>query len=359
MMYRPCRLALAALLAVTAGCSYPHLGRPLERAGGVLGLTGPGEAFAPPQLRMGVMPFDVWYCRLEPLGPDRLGTHRYIPAGGLPAWVGEESRGVVYTTRGGFLDMAHIRNSIDLTRYAYVNLMDALDAGRDELDMLSAEPDMYHVKLTPPKRWASLQQQRLAAVRLAGRLAYLMTTWHEVNTWFGYSGIVVSERPSAFSYDDAPSHMVGVIAAMRALEKQPLLTQFNQTVSAELSDYLRELGAVSPDQAIVAAAESKAAGWADLIPERRLIHLGLEGEVMHPMLLDSMPHHDPVVWKWPVDETVMGLQLNDLYDVAIDTATFQGGTIRRAAGLKDRGQPIHPRSHFPALLRTLKAQRMP
>ena len=352
-------LTLCVLLPLS-GCNYPQLGRPLERTGGVLGLTDPGQAFDPPLMRMGVMPFPVWYSPYNPVSVDDLGTHRYIAAGGLPMWVGEESRGTIYTTRGGFLDLAHIRNSIDLTRYTYEHVADAFRDGRTELEMLSSEPDLYRVRLDPPKRWKNERQRRLAAVHVAGRLGYLMTTWHEVVTWFGYTGIVVSEQPSAFSYDDAPSHMVGVIAAMRALEKQPDLDRFDEAVTRELAEYLRDLGAVSAEEVAKAMEESKADGWADLVPERRLIHLGMTGETMHPILLPSMPGDDePVRWRWEPNEKVMGLKVEKLYDVWIEPATFQGGDIREAAGIKGLDRPIHPRQDFGTLRLTLLAQEMP
>ena len=352
-------LTLCVLLAA-AGCSYPHLGRPLERTGGVLGMTGPGEAFDPPLMRMGVMPFQVWYSPYNPVSVGDLGTHRYVAAGGLPVWVGEESRGTVYTTRGGFLDVAHIRNSIDLTRFAYEHVLDALVEGRTELEMLSAEPDLYRVRLDPPKRWKSDRQRRFAAVHVAGRLAYLMTTWHEVVTWFGYTGVVVSEQPSAFSYDDAPSHMVGVIAAMRALEKEPDLNRFDEAVTAELAAYLHDLGAVSAERVAAAMEKSKADGWAGWVPERRLIHLGMAGETMQPILVPSMPGDaEPVRWRWDPDEAVMGLKIDRLYDVWIETATFQGDDIREAAGLAGRDRPIHPRRDFERLRLAMLAQEMP
>lgn len=350
---------MAVLVPWGAGCSYPQLGRPLERAAGSLGLAGPGEAFDPPQIRMGVMPFKVWYSPYVPLGIADLGEHRYIRGGNLPTWRGEASEGTMYTRDGGFLDIGHIRNSIDLTRYIYPYIMEAFDAGRGEVRLLSAEPDLYVVKLTPPAQWDSLRDQRMAAIRIAGRLAHLMTTWHEVITWYGYSGIVVTEKPSAFSYDDAPSHMVGVIAAMRALTNQPNLEQFDRAVTESLAGYLEELGAVPSDEVAAAMKESKDDGWAGLEPKRRVIHLGIAGEPLHPILHGSIPTDSRVTWSWPRDETVGEHRVDDLYDVWIKPATFQAGAIRKAAGIIEGARPIHPRSDFPTLRTFLLAAETP
>lgn len=57
---------------------------------------------------------------------DTLGRHRYNDSlfGALAslAGLGNEHNGVLYTRRGGFIDMAHVRDSADMTAYIFSHL---------------------------------------------------------------------------------------------------------------------------------------------------------------------------------------------------------------------------------------------
>ena len=68
------------------------------------------------------------------LGPDGVGPHRYnngflsLEVADPRGFVDEESNGLVYTCRGGFVDLAHVRDNADNTlglTEATARLMDA------------------------------------------------------------------------------------------------------------------------------------------------------------------------------------------------------------------------------------------
>ena len=362
-------VAVSALLItlLLPGCRYPERGKPLERLEAALGLDEHNEAFGTPEMRFGTMPFDAWYSPLIPLGVDDLGEHAYVAPGPTIGGDGnrfnETSRGTLYCTRAGFIDISHLRNAVDLTRFCYVHIRQSLRHGMYDVEMLAAEPDLYRVTLNPPQAWRGLDPQQIpleveeqihdASIRIAGRLAYLMTTWHEVLTFFGYKALgVVTEQPSAFSYDDAASHRVGVEVGMRALEHQLTPTQFNALVTDELRGYLVELGVVSREevQQRVQAAEGRF--WRGSDPVLRVVDLGLDGRPLRAELTDDQ--HEPITWDWPENAEVAGRRITDLFDVVIELNTFEARRILRAAG-KDEG-PLHPRTDFPKLHDAIEQQ---
>jgi hypothetical protein len=361
---RPLLLLLPLLFTLPA-CTYPERGMALERLEGDLGLEEVYEAFGTPEMRFGTMPFDAWYSPLIPLGVDDLGHHAYVD----PTHDGdrgrETSRGTLYTTRAGFLDIAHTRNAIDLTRFAFETIHQSFLAGEHELEMIAAEPDLYRVDLLPPAQWQPIAEKkkdpqvrdeiREASIEIAGRVSYLMTTWHEVLTFFGYKGLgIVTEKPSAFSFDDAASHRVGVVAAMRALRRAPAPNEFDQFVTEELRGYLEELGAVSAEEVVTRSDEVEGRFWDGDEPAFRVIDLGLDDQ---PLLAYVTDDTQPIQWYWPSDAKVGEHRIRDLFDLTIELNTFEAGAILEVLR-KDEG-PVHPRTDFNRLSEYLEAQSLP
>ena len=289
--------ALVLAASLLGGCAYPNRGHRLERVGASLGFGPDTAAFDSPRLRLGAMPFDAWYSPWEALDADALGQHRHEGGGVIALPWGsprsaEVSRGILYTEAGGFLDIAHLRNAIDLTRFVHAQVAPKIAIGRPTtLRLLAAEPDLYHLRLDPPPG-ATPAERAEAAVQIAGRVAYLMTTWHEVLTWYGYRGMgVITEQPSAFSYDDAASHRVGVELAMEVLRevapdprgpRKPGAEEidtavFDAAVTAALPRVLHGLGAVPPEEATERMRSLEGSWWADGRPLLRVIDLGLDG----------------------------------------------------------------------------------
>ena len=381
----PRRLRLAALCLAAAllpGCGYPNRGHTLARIGSNLGLAPEAAAFDPPRLRMGVMPFDAWYSPWEALDADDLGVHRHAPGFSLPlvpigGRSAEASRGVLYTERGGFLDIAHLRNAVDLTLFVHREVAPRLRRGGPvTLELLAAEPDLYRLTLSPPPG-ATLAERDAAAVEIAGRVAYLMTTWHEVLTWFGYRGMgVITERPSAFSYDDAPSHRVGVELAMevlRELAPDPVRVSepgelelddaaFDAAVTAALPVHLHALGAVGPEEATARMQSLEGLWWADGRPLLRVIDLGLDGSPLQAHLapppgLGASPEPG-VTWDFDPSLEIAGVPLSGWFDVSIAPASFEAGRIRAAAGVGPDA-PLHPHRDFPRLEASLLSMPIP
>jgi len=347
-------VAVWCSLTITA-CTYPSHGNTQARYEDTVEQDpSDGVGYNTPQMRIGSMPFNTLYSPFEPLGPDDLGDHTYLPRHATGLRENETSRGTLYTRRGGFLDIAHIRNSADLTRFCYEHILHTVEQDSAMVRLMSAEPDIFLVHLNQFINLTS-EQQREAAPLVAARVAYLMTTWHEIATWFGYQGmVVVTEKPSAFSYDDAPSHMVGVNVAAEALQDHPDLNAFDQAFTRLLRDRLKALDAVPADEVKVIMRQVEGRWWSGLNPKKRLVHMGLEDESLTPLVIDP----DPTTWVFRADASVAEHRIGDLYDVYIHTRLLESERIRDAIGI-ETDLPLHPRTHLPPLRDELRRQEAP
>lgn len=134
-----------------------------------------------------------------------LGKHHYNDSafGAVKNLLGlsEEQNGLIYTRRGGFIDIAHVRDTADNTFYLFNRIAPTLgQAGRifysEELGVRRVQLNAF----TPP---AGVRQRYQLAARLAGHLAFEIALWHEIAQWYGFQSVPgFSEEISAFSPED-------------------------------------------------------------------------------------------------------------------------------------------------------------
>jgi hypothetical protein len=159
--------------------------------------------------------------------------------------------------------------------------------------MNGSNGSMFHLRLRYPVGWAELtpaDRERIGfelALRTGQRLAYLMMIWHETATWFGDRTLLFDESPSAFTYDDGMSHVIGVHVAELALRDPE--RPFNAAVTYHLGEQLRALGAVGPEQTQQAVDAVNGRWWVDGRPLKRQTHTGLENGVVYPWLVSNLP----------------------------------------------------------------------
>lgn len=205
------------------------------------------QARKKPVLRYGSLPFpSVMYTTAA----DDLGEHSYEgrnsktglgPASLFALNVGDVDRGIAYTCRLGFIDVAHVRIAIDFTAYFHAQIKTAMLAGRDSIELQGLEPSVYTVTFRYPARWQDLPETELqreidTVALLGGRyLTHISMTWHEILTWYGWTSGPVpnAEKSSAFTYEDIVSHVLGTEIAARAIRHPDL--SFNDAVTLELN----------------------------------------------------------------------------------------------------------------------------
>lgn len=305
-----------------------------------------------PNMRIGSLLFPSFIWPLTVADPKDLGKHAYCSGPLPPLRIGETSRGIIYTRKVGFVDIAHIRNTIDLTYYAHERLSTALKAENTHLVLVGAEPSVYHLWITYPDWWKTLSsdaKERMTkelAVRMAQRMGDLMMTWHEIITWYGYRpSLLVGEKWSAFSCDDMPSHIIGAELAGQSLSLP--VEQFEQAVTQSLSRRLKELEAVEPKQTRQAVEQVKGLWWdwgkQDLL--RRQVDIHLNGEAMDLWLIPALSNGQQAgTLKLPTLDDINGYDCSAMFRVEIVPNVLEAFAIRD--DLQTSEDRIHPERDF-------------
>lgn len=203
-------------------------------------------------------------------GADDLGPHGY-DKGDLT----RERNGLVYTCRGGFLDIAHVRDNADKALYLALALARALPGGATI--EWPEEGTKRRVIVAPlPEGLLERHGRWRTATTLASWAVYQLSTWHEVVTWYGFESVPgVSERLSSFSPEDVYSNVLGInlgagivlTGAIRSREAYDL------AMEAWLREALRRLGVVSKQDARRAMQAVDGLWWdsSERLPEFTLV----------------------------------------------------------------------------------------
>jgi hypothetical protein len=219
-----------------------------------------------------------------------LGEHKYYD--GL-----FEKNGIVYTCEGGHIDIAHLRIGADYTRYLYRRTkQEILQGDRHFSFKLNVEPSRYYVCLTYPKHWKTLPEEdreRIAdevAMELGRYFTFTMVTWHEVLTFFGYKSMAfVPEFPSAFSWEDTYSNLLGIHLATAALQDKE--RGYDAAMTALLKAEMESLG-IQPAVTARAAAEKMRGVWFEgnifVTMKVRNMDIGLGDGTVTPMLVPGV-----------------------------------------------------------------------
>ncbi len=195
--------------------------------------------------RVGV--FGIPFLRLSAItSMEKMGQHHFL--GGS-----SENNGVVYTRRGGFIDMGHLRDNADWTAWLY----SLLEANRGDTLIerdLGYEGGEKRLRIFLP---TEISDRDL--LLLAGRIAYDLAVWHEIATWYGVSSVpLVSEQYSSFSVEDTYSNLQGILLGMEAIRHD---LPYNEAMTRLVAKRLGELEAVDSKEETVAAMERVRDVW--------------------------------------------------------------------------------------------------
>jgi hypothetical protein len=189
-------------------------------------------------------------------------------------------RGILYTKRAGFIDLAHVFNTAVLENDATSSIETELSQRHRVIQLL--EFDDSRVTLTMEGATLDSPQDVQSAARAAGAcVIYDLMTWHEIITWFGYKSTYVwSEKPSAFTYEDTVSNLVGV-DVFEAIPGDA--TQ--QKLATSLRGVLDHLGLVDRQAASRAVRSVKGTWWKPMLYTRRMLEIGQNGAAIRPWLV--------------------------------------------------------------------------
>jgi hypothetical protein len=240
---------------------------------------------------------------------EHLGPHQYL---GGPQ---EGKNGIIYTRRGGFIDLGHLRDQADWTAYLYALILRSQEKG-EVIQKLGHEGGIKMLQLAIPAHLDSADARLLAA-----RIAYDLSVWHEIATWFGASYVpLVTERYSSFSIEDAYSNLLGAILGMEALQSE---LPYEQAMTRLLAQTMEQLQAVPTAAGTYQAMETVHNIWwtrEKKLPSGKVL---LERQLqvysdLKPMLVPGMAEAGLSARTLTVPETTRsGQPLSDLYELII------------------------------------------
>ena len=240
--------------------------------------------------------------------------------------------------------------------------LDHLKNGNEVFAFKLREPTRYHVTISYPDDWETLSDEtrqeigRTVAIEVGQHLAFVATTWHEILTWFGYrTRGYDSDFPSAFSWEDNYSNLLGTYVGAAALEDTQ--RPFSKAVTVVLSDEMTALVPQPPKRARM-LTESVRGQWFGkrwLITKirRRNLDLGLDDGIVSPVVVPLAsdfcdagirPLAVPVLAA--TNEYGFGIQ------VEIEPREWERDRIWAALGVQDarKGRTLNPDEAFPTIM---------
>ncbi|ABV85647.1 DUF4056 domain-containing protein [Shewanella pealeana] len=160
---------------------------------------------------------------------------------------GTENNGQMYTLQGGFIDLAHVRDTADNAIALFYRIYPKLGESQsiklpDEIGPRVIELSEFDVSnLSPRQHWE-------VAAAISVRLAYFMAEAHEIAQWHGYrSWAPWSETVSAYSPEDLYSNMLGAKIALALINNNLAMNKelYNQHMTQWLAATLNWLEPVS------------------------------------------------------------------------------------------------------------------
>jgi len=227
-----------------------------------------------------------------------------------------EGTGTIYTKKGGFIDIGHLRDQIDWTRFLYTTILN--NRGKGEVILsLRKEGGRKTLYLNVPA-----QLENRDCILLAGKIAYDLSLWHEISTWFGASTLpLIPEKFSSFTVEDVYSNLLGIHVGMKVLNSK---LPFNATATKIIGSTLDSLDAVKTAKETYEAYDVVHDIWftnKKRIP-RANITLKRDLDVLRssrPWIIPNQTHNidDSIVLDVPLINT-KGELLTDFYRFTID-----------------------------------------
>lgn len=154
-----------------------------------------------------------------------------------------EHNGVLYTLQGGFIDLAHVRDTADNTTGLFYKIYPKL--GQEFTIKLDPELGEREIQFQAfdTSHFTAAQKRRLS-IELAAYYGFKMAQGHEISQWHGYKSFpLFPELVSAYSLEDLYSNMLGAKLASKLLVEELSLSvdDYNRNMSIWLYQTLQYL----------------------------------------------------------------------------------------------------------------------
>lgn len=321
-------------------------------AGIMMGLmTVAGCSLGGPRARIGHLSTGTFGIAFP--DPNRLGIHSYGPISFL------EKGGIVYTCKGGHIDLDHIRGNADATRFVIKKIRTTLSKKRKGFSFnLGGEMSTHVIRFTYPENWdRESDKDKIIdeiAFSTAPYIAFNATTWHEILTWFGvHFALIEPEFNSAFSWEDNYSNLIGVILGVEATKDTE--HNFDKAMTIAIYRQLKELG-VQPRSTAIAASDKVRGRWytGNFIPDVKMrnFDIGLDGSITPTRVLGvdgCDPDESALTLAVPTLETLKQYGFSMTYQIKPNVLLEQGRIFKAAGSNK-----IFPEEHYPILIEYMK-----
>lgn len=240
---------------------------------------------------------------------EKIGPHKYLGSS-------IEKNGLVYTRRGGFIDLGHLRDQADWTAYLYTLILTNKEKGKVKIN-LGNEGGKKILTAKWDKNIDSTD-----AIYLAAKITYDLSVWHEISTWFGACYVpFFPERYSSFSVEDIYSNMLGVTLGIEALKSN---LPYEEAMTLLLAETLHNLDVVKTEKETYDALEATRNVWwsrEKALPSRKVLvkHQCEAYPSATPWLVpgfaaDTVKPHKLSL----VENAANGVSLNDMYELKIN-----------------------------------------
>jgi hypothetical protein len=299
--------------------------------------------------RLGVRP--VPSIATNYLDLKNLGKHSYLGKG-------SEKNGLVYTEKAGIIDISHVRWCADTTAYLSAKFYENLQQGKEEFSFKLEEPSIYHIKIKYPENWGVLDKEKKMriiyknSIEFGKYMSFTASIWHEILTWFGYKSYgIFYEFPSAFSWEDIISNLIGVHIGAKALDDENDFYQ--ESVSLNLEKELRKLLILSKEKAEEKLCELREWYTPSLLTledvKKKNFDIGLDDGYITPIVYknrDSEPLKDfPVPNLNAIEKDGFKIQ------VIIQPKEWEKGKILK---IVEQERYISPEKDFPRIMQEIK-----
>lgn len=184
---------------------------------------------------------------------------------------------------------------------------------------------------------------------VAKYLTYLATTWHEVLTWYGYKSMAfVPEFPSAFSWEDIYSNVVGIHIGAWALEYD----DYDQAVTNLLAQELEMLEPIPGSKARRLTEQMRGKWWSGHLlvnMKKRNVDIGWFDHQVAPSLMPGLcGDPEPVLYEVPrlADTRRYGFNVS----IEIEPREWERHRILRIVYPQGGGTRIKPDQHLPYIM---------
>lgn len=164
------------------------------------------------------------------LNANEIGIHIYNDGSesisGSLLGLGEEVNGLLFTSKGGFIDTAHVRDTADYTYYLFQ--LNRENLGDNKTLDLPAELRNRRITWHKHTTILSAKERIQRSADAAALMAFRLAQWHEIAQWFGMVSVSgFKELASAFSSEDLYSNMLGATLARTILLANPEIDQIS------------------------------------------------------------------------------------------------------------------------------------